>query len=153
MSRLCTPPRHLHSNYASDSAVYFVTFCVWDRQPVFAQPSQAKLLRETLLDYRERGWFWILAYCIMPDHVHLLLKLRTSDRHLSTVVTALKVESVKRLRRSGVSVRWQYGYHDRILRYGESELAFAQYITLNPVRAGIVEEGEVYEFAAIVDRF
>src|SRR5450755_208331 len=116
MSQLRTPPRHPHFDYTSNAAVIFVTFCVWNRRPVFERSENAKAMRETLFGYRERGWFWLLSYCVMPDHVHLLLKLRTTDRKLSTVVTTLKNESAKRLRRIGCDLRWQYGYHDRILR-------------------------------------
>jgi putative transposase len=148
-----TPPRHPHFDYAGNSSAIFVTFCVWDREPVFGRSQNATVMRETLLDYRQREWYWILCYCVMPDHVHILLKLRTIDRSLSTVITALKNESKKRVHRVGHELRWQYGYYDRILRYGESELEYAHYIMQNPVRAGLTKEGEQYAYSGIVDRF
>jgi putative transposase len=153
MSQLRTPPRHPHFDYTSNATVIFVTFCIWNRQRVFERTPNAEVMRETLLGYRERGWYWLLSFCIMPDHVHVLLKLRTAGRRLSTVVATLKNESAKRLRRLGCGLRWQYGYYDRFLRPGESETEFARYIVQNPVRAGLVKADEAYAFAAIVDRF
>jgi putative transposase len=150
--QLRTPPR-LHGLDYSASRVFFVTFCVWDRLPTLARPGAAAIVRDVIFRYRERQWYWLLCYCVMPDHVHLLIKLRSSCRSLSRVVATLKHETVKSSRRSGGAIRWQFGYHDRILRRCDAEFEIARYILRNPIRAGISREGEVYPWAQIVDQF
>jgi REP element-mobilizing transposase RayT len=150
--QLRTPPRLPGLDYAA-SRVFFVTYCVWDRLPVLANPAAATIVRDVIFRYREREWYWLLCYCVMPDHVHLLIKLRSSNRSLSRVVATIKHECVKSIRRIGEIVRWQFGYHDRILRRIDSEFDIARYIIQNPVRAGIVRAGEVYPWSEIVDRF
>ena len=89
----------------------------------------------------------------MPDHVHMLLKLRTTDHTLSRVVATLKNESMKSLKRLGETFRWKYGYYDKILRGNDADLRIAHYITQNPVRAKMVDESGNYPFTGIVDRF
>jgi putative transposase len=152
VAQLRTPPRHPRVDYAG-SRVFFVTFCVWDRVRVFATPAAASAMREVLFRYREREWYWILSYCIMPDHVHILMKLRSSLHHLSRIVATWKHESMKSIMSTGEKFRWKYGYYDRVLRGDEAEFDVARYVTQNPVRAGIVREADEYQFAGIVDRF
>jgi REP-associated tyrosine transposase len=110
-------------------------------------------MRDVVSRYREREWYWLLCYCVMPDHVHLLIKLRSPSHSLSRVVATLKHETAKGLRCIGEVVRWQFGYYDRILRRVDSEHDIARYITQNPVRAGIIREGEEYPWSGIVDQF
>lgn len=52
---------------------YFVTATVRDRRPIFQKREAAELLVRELDELRERTGFALLAYAIMPDHVHLLL--------------------------------------------------------------------------------
>jgi putative transposase len=150
--QLRTPPRHPRVDY-SGRRVFFVTFCVWDRRPVFASAKAADCIRDVIFRYRKREWYWLLSYCVMPDHVHLLLKPRSSSHSLSRIVATMKNESLRSLHRIGVECRWQYGYYDSILRGDDSEFDIARYITQNPVRSGIVSEANAYPFAGIVDRF
>jgi REP element-mobilizing transposase RayT len=95
----------------------------------------------------------MLSYCVMPDHVHILLKLRSSLHHLSRIVATLKHESAKSVLSLGERFRWKYGYYDKILRGYEPEFGIARYITQNPVRAGMVRVADDYPYAGIVDRF
>jgi len=120
---------------------------------VFARPEAASAMREVLFRYRERQWYWILSYCVMPDHVHILLKLRSSSHHLSRIVATLKHESMKSIKSAGEIFRWKYGFYDKILRGDEAEFDVARYIAENPVRAKIVRSADEYQFAGIVDRF
>jgi putative transposase len=150
--QLRTPPRLPFVNYSSPR-VFFVTFCVWDRRQVFASPAAAGAMRDILLRYREREWYWLLSYCIMPDHVHMLLKPRSFNHNLSRTIATIKHESMKGLKRIGETIRWKYGYYDKILRGNDSEFGIAHYITQNPVRAGLVREASDYRWCGIVDQF
>ena len=150
--QLRTPPRHPLFDY-SGPRVFFVTFSVWNQRRVFAKHLAAESMRDVIYRYRERHWYWLLSYCVMPDHVHLLLKLRSSDRSLSRVVATLKNESMKSLNRIGETLRWKYGYYDKIMRGNGAEFRIAHYITQNPVRAKMVSESSDYPFTGIVDRF
>lgn len=94
---------------------YFVTFCVSDRKPIFADHESCDAAVETLVYYRQVGWYWLNCYCIMPDHIHLLLKLRSKDRSLCTVVALLK-RRIKYMTPRTIDWGWQSGFHDRVVR-------------------------------------
>ena len=151
MAQLRTPPRLAGFDYMS-KAVYFVTFTVWDRAHVFSHSEAAGIARDAILGFRSREWIWLLAYCVMPDHIHVLMKPRRRIQ-LSRLVTAIKNAIGRALQASALHVRWQHGYYDKVLRPGDSENEIAHYIVQNPVRAGLVEDSASYPFGGIVDRW
>ena len=135
----------------SAQRTFFVTLCVKDRMGVFRDRRLAELAQREILERRNDGWYWLLSYCIMPDHVHLLLRLKTPRRGLSRVVTALKNAIYYGAARIGLSVDWQLGYHDHVLRQFESVSTFARYILENPIRKSMVREYTDYQFCGVVD--
>src|SRR6185503_17391298 len=53
---------------------YFVTSCAWNRRPIFLEPSNARGVSAQLPPFFEAYAFEVIAYCWMPDYVHLLLE-------------------------------------------------------------------------------
>lgn len=130
---------------------FLVTFTTRHRQPIFSDAVVGSIAKDVILSYRDRGWYWLLAYCVMPDHVHLLLRLRDKGRTLSRLVATLKCQIVYRARHIGCNVQFQWGFHDWILRAEERPDEFAKYVIANPVRAKLVREAREYPFSGIVD--
>ena len=67
-------PKRLESVSYIGLAQYFLTFCVRGRRRVF---TDGDLVAQTLEHFRQTATleqFAILAYCVMPDHVHLLVE-------------------------------------------------------------------------------
>jgi REP-associated tyrosine transposase len=147
-----TPPRLQGFDY-SRGRTYFITFVVWDRLPVFADDRSALSAQACLMGYRERSWYWLLAYCVMPDHIHALLRTRKPGLRLATIVTTLKNQICRSLRESGSLVKWQPGFYDRVLRDLDDPGLVAKYVVENPVRAGLVKASPQYRYGAIVDRW
>ena len=90
------------------------------------------------LRVREGTHYRLLAWCVMPNHVHVVAKL-FPGRELATVVKAWKNFSAKaanqELGRKGRF--WQREYYDRMIR-NEDELDRAiRYILENPAKAGL----------------
>ena len=101
----------------------------------------ARLLVHELRRLHENGDVNSLAWVIMPDHLHWLFQL---DKHwpLSRVVKSLKARSaltINRYRCQSGSL-WQRAYYDRAARKDEDIRRIAQYIILNPLRAGLVQD-------------
>ena len=63
-------------DYSNTADVYFVTICTWNKNAYFRNSAIAQYI-EKEIDYRSRvaREVTIFAYCIIPDHLHLLLKL------------------------------------------------------------------------------
>jgi REP element-mobilizing transposase RayT len=80
-----------------------------------------------------------LAWVVMPDHLHWLVRLETLS--LSALMRNVKGRSARRLNQhlDLTGPFWQAGFHDRALREEEDLRLMARYIVANPIRAGLVE--------------
>jgi REP element-mobilizing transposase RayT len=92
----------------------------------------------------------MLAFCVMPDHVHTVVLNRRYP--LQSVVRLLKRETTQRLKCLGVSPTiWQRGYHDHVIRRKEGLFEAIRYVLLNPVRAGIAEHWRDYPWSGSIE--
>ena len=91
--------------------------------------------------------FDVLAYCFMPDHLHLLVKGKTQDADLRVFVSTAKQRAAYVARTFIRGRLWQPGYFDRILRDEDDAYAVIKYIRDNPVRAGLVQAADDYPFS------
>jgi putative transposase len=125
---------------------YFLTFCTFERRTVFRD---GEIVSVVLLQFRRTARtmkFEILAYCLMPDHVHLLVEGKTESADLRRLVKRLKQgsgQAYASLRRGPL---WQEGYYERVLRAEDDARVVARYIVANPVRAGLVRNPTEYPY-------
>ena len=125
--------------WSSPGARYFVTFCTADRRTgLHLPPILAGLQRECSAIEDFGGWV-MRASVVMPDHVHLLLALG-EKLSLGQVIARVKAKTSPKLRVA--QLRWEAGYFERRLRESDSVLPIIHYLGMNPVRAGLVSEGE-----------
>jgi putative transposase len=144
---------YFHKNIRLDAAnytgkrAYFVTQCCHERRKYFGDPARCKWLISHLRSLSAEHSFAIPAYCVMPDHVHLLVDglLATSD--FLHFMKTLKIKTSREFAVKGGMTLWQKKYIDHILRPKGSMSAVAWYIWLNPVRAGLARVPGIYPFA------
>jgi len=92
------------------------------------------------------------AAVIMPDHVHLLFTgLRDADGWtfaLPEILRAIKGSSARSINKlAGRSGQvWQDESFEHVLRGNESLRETVEYIRQNPVRRGLVDQPEAYEW-------
>jgi REP element-mobilizing transposase RayT len=84
----------------------------------------------------------LLAWVIMPDHVHALVMPQRST--LSECMRLFKGRT-SRVLGNGKGL-WQRGFHDHAIRRDEDLVAAARYIVANPLRAGLVRRIGDYPF-------
>jgi putative transposase len=118
---------------------YFLTACTAFRRRVFDDDAVARGVIATILKSAEEFGFAVVAYCVMPDHVHLLLAAQRVDADLTQFAKHAKQITGFRYRQATRRSLWQPGYHERILRDEEATLAVARYVLENPVRAGLTK--------------
>ena len=128
------------------AAAYSVTIAVAGRQPAFGAAGAVGQCLEALSSASEASGFEVLAYCFMPDHVHLLVQ-STSPGFLPDFVKRFKQATGFAYRRRHGRALWQKSYYDHVLRGEESVADVARYIFGNPVRAGLVAEAKDYPFS------
>ena len=122
--------------------IYLVTIVTEQRARLFDELLLARMLVRHL---KEHEFVTTLAYVVMPDHVHWLLKLK-DDRALESVVRSAKSRSAGSINRFyGRNGRvWQKGFHDYSVHEQDDLKYIARYLVRNPVRAGLAKSVRDY---------
>ena len=108
----------------------------WLREPLVA-----RLVQDSLHWLAQRGDFALLAACVMPNHLHVVLKLplvavRSVEQTLRDYKTYTAVHGNRLLGRTGAF--WQSETYDRVVREsrdGQHLLRAVHYVINNPVKA------------------
>jgi putative transposase len=125
---------------------YFLTFCTANRHPHFVDSQHVDVVLGQVLRAAVDTDFAIVAYCFMPDHVHLLIEARSEASDCLRFIKRAKQFSGYHFRqRFGLPLWQRYGY-EHVLRDDEETLGIARYILENPLRAGLVGSIEQYPF-------
>jgi REP element-mobilizing transposase RayT len=81
--------------------------------------------------------FELLAYVVMPDHVHILALGLSDDASATRLVQRFKQLAGYRFKQQTGRSLWQWSFFDHTLRREEDLVVVARYIVGNPVRAGL----------------
>ena len=129
-------------------AVYHVICRGNNRQVVFRDDHDRTRYLEKLSLYCEEKEVELLAYCLLANHVHLVLE--TPKGNLSKMMqpfqTSYTVYFNKRHRRSGHV--FEQRYKAFLVDKDNYLLAVSRYIHLNPVGAGIVQRPGEYRWSS-----
>ena len=139
------PPRLSGFDYCGPYR-YFLTFGTFQRRPHFRDPDVAALAMRHFRRTAQAEKFALLAYCLMPDHVHLLVQGTADDSDLQKFVKLAKQCSGQVYAGTSESRLWDEGYHDRVLRNDTDLREVARYIVWNPVRAGLAATPADYPY-------
>jgi putative transposase len=118
---------------------YSLTWCTFQRSPVFRSAERVDAALVQISRSAQRHAIAILAYCFMPDHLHLLAAgtSETSDAR-RFVDTGKQLSGYEYQQATGARL-WQRLSWDRVLRAEDDTAAVMRYLLLNPVRAGLAE--------------
>jgi putative transposase len=102
------------------------------------KPDIASLVQDALLHF-DGERYCLLAWCLMPNHVHVVIDI-VGDQSLTNIVRSWKSFTARqanaRLERSGPF--WHADYFDRYMRNEEHLAQTVEYVEQNPVKAGFV---------------
>src|SRR5205809_7452947 len=118
-----------------------------NRRPIFNSAADYEKFLSLLTTQKARLPFFLYAYCLMTNHVHLLIERRADPigRLMHRVLTGYSQYYNRRYRRAGHLLQ---GRHKSILCQSDRYLAeLVRYIHLNPVRAGMVKRPEQYKYS------
>ena len=125
---------------------YFLTLCFYRRCRYGANPRLASWLIARLRRHAAECGFFVHAYCVMPDHVHILATAAAEESNLIKLVESFKQDTGVSFEHRTRRRLWQFKYYDRILRASDSVERVAWYIWLNPVRQGVCRVPGEYPF-------
>ncbi len=129
------PPMSNLRRYYTPGNLYFVTHVTIDRMPILVQ--NADLLMIAFERALQRFDVEMLAWVILPDHLHLIVDPKMHD--LSKVMKIIKQDfGLQYRQRIGVRTGrvWQLRFWDHIIRDQEDMNRHLDYIHYNPVKHG-----------------
>ena len=139
-------PRYLPAFAYTGRFQYFLTFCTFERSPVFVAAESVRIVHEQILRACAEEGFQIHAYCYMSDHVHFVVEAQHANSDLKRFVARAKQYAAFYFKQATKQRLWQrYGY-ERVLRNEEERIAFVRYVIQNPIRAGLVDAPLEYPF-------
>lgn len=143
-----------------DYPIYFITTCTKDRRRILAGSEAARVLIEEWQVARERHGWVVGRYVIMPDHVHFFCRPELDAKTLPEFVGAWKSWTSRRINRllepgsatpATTAPLWQAEFFDHVLRSIESYSEKWNYVSDNPVRAGLVSSADEWKYAGEIE--
>ena len=132
----------------SESGIYHIMLRGINQQVIFEEDEDYFKFVDTLENYKEVSGYKLFAYCLMSNHIHMLIKVEKEDLELI----------MKRIAGSYVYwYNWKYYrkghlFQDRFksepVEDDEYFLTVIRYIHQNPVKAGLVKSIDDYRFSS-----
>lgn len=138
----------------SPPGTYFVTFSTWQRRKLFVVENNVRLFLTTMYKYRREGRYYLHAFVVMPEHIHLLL----------TPANNVTIEHAIQLIKGGYSHAlgsilgrkreiWQRGFTDHRIRDVQDFSNHQNYIHRNPVERKLVLDPGEYRYCSAFPGF
>ena len=118
------------------------------KEPLFLEDGDYLTMLGFFKEVAERFELQILALCLMPNHVHVLLQ--PSQRNLSEAMQAVFSRYAKQFNRKYERRGHLFGgpYRQAVCLDNTYLLTASVYIHLNPVRAGLVHQAASYRWSS-----
>lgn len=146
-------------NY-NNNGYYFITICTKNRKKLLSKinvgvaahsgpkielTNIGKIIKKYIQNYNLKFKnIRIDEYIIMPDHIHLIIKLFGSPKAatptISNIINSFKTLITKEI---GYSI-WQRNYYEHIIRNEKEYLEIIEYIYNNPIR-WMDKNNKIYE--------
>jgi len=126
--------------YQETGNSHFVTFTCYHWHPNLSLPEARDLFEEMLEQTRRLYQFYVAAYVVMPEHIHLLVS--EPERQLLSNALQARKQAVARRQRLIKPPFWQSRYFDRNIWSSKAFEGTRAYIHMNPVRRGLVANAE-----------
>jgi len=115
----------------------------------FLRDSRIAALTEDALQYFDGTRYRLLAWCVMPNHVHSLIEM-VEGHSLGGILHSWKSYTAKKanriLGRSGQF--WDEDYYDRTIRDDDHLRIAIEYIEQNPVKARLVTNARQWKYSS-----
>ncbi len=133
----------------SKSGYYHIMIRGNERKNIFLDEQDKSRFVEILNDKKKSVSFYLQAFCLMDNHVHLMISEGVDD--IARVMKRITVSYVyyfnKKYKRIGHL--FQDRFRSEVVEDDNYVLSLARYIHQNPVKAGIVNQARNINGAAI----
>ena len=127
------------------------TMCIENSKPAFVERVVVDEFVDVLTQAKDKYNCINWVYIFMPDHLHLILEGKLENADLWKAMVLFKQKTGFWLSKNKQVIKWQKDFYDHIHRKDEDLKKHIRYILDNPVRKGIVNKWEDYEFKGSLD--
>jgi putative transposase len=115
---------------------------------ILVQKECACIIQEELKRFHDKH-YKLLEWCIMPNHVHVMIALK-DDQSLPQIVKQWKGSTAHEINRfmNTSGILWHPDYYDRFVRDMDHYYNCRIYIRNNPVKAGLCERPEQWPYSS-----
>lgn len=119
-----------------------------NRETIFFETKDYERFLNNLDRYQFLYGYRLYAYCLLPNHFHLLLQPKKAElsTFMQTLMTAYSMYVNKKYGRAGHV--FQGRFKSILVEKDTYLLEVLRYIHLNPVRAGLVDRADVYPWSS-----
>ena len=151
----------------TEEQFYFVTTTVRNFTNVFVNEKYCNILIDNIKHYQKKYQFIILGYVIMPSHFHWIVKTEPRLGTISDIMRDIKkytawdvlellekekpetIEIFRKNVKPGQKQQfWIHRFDDQVIRSNKMFWTKLKYIHNNPVKAGLVEKAEEYQYSS-----
>ena len=122
------------------------------RMQLFEKPADFQAFEHVMQDTREQAPMRICAYCLMPNHWHLLL-WPENDKEMAAFMQRLTITHVRRWQEhrgyAGLGHVYQGRYKSFPVESDEHFLAVARYVERNALRSNLVLSAEEWRWSSL----
>ena len=122
------------------------------KQDIFFKPNDYVYYLEKLRDYKEKHEVTIICYCLMPNHIHLLVRQNSENpiyKFIHGLHTSYSIYVNRKYDKTGHL--FQGRFKQKEIDKDEYLLQVSSYIHLNPLMDGLVEKLEDYQWSSYPD--
>jgi putative transposase len=151
-----------YHRFRVEGGTYFFTVVTYHRRPILVTPSARTILHDAWETTRQRYPFETLAVCLLPDHLHCILKLPPGDdnyskrwkviknlftvRYLKEIGTE-EERNLSRQKRHEVAI-WQRRFWEHTILDEDDFEAHMDYIHYNPIKHGLVDRAADWQWSS-----
>jgi len=132
-----------------DGAAYHIVQRGHNKDRLFTGPQDFTVFKDAIRKYKNRFSFDIYHYCLMSNHIHILLRVTKGEdlpRILQGITQSYSFYYRKTYKYTGYV--YQNRYKSFLIEKDSYLLECGRYIERNPLRAGMVEELSQYHWSS-----
>jgi len=137
-----------HPRIIKHGATYHVVARANRQEFILESRAVKELLLRTLVRAKSRYRFELVSLCVMGNHFHMMIKPGPGESLSRIMQWILSVFAIRFNLMFGLRGHvWYDRFRSKVIAGLRHFLATLSYISLNPVRAGIVDRAEDYPYA------
>lgn len=137
-----------HARIQSPTGYYHIMMRGNNRESIFSRDDQKRLFYECLKEYGEDHSVDIVAYCLMDNHVHIVVKANTLN--LANAIKCINTKYAMNFnrQRDRVGHVFQDRYKSQAILDDKYLLQVIRYVHNNPVKAKMVKSFKDYSWSS-----